>query len=109
MMVGVVILYFPDTKVVDRINTYVDFLDSLYVCDNSETPDQNIVERIKKKTNTIYIQDGENKGISARLNQVAQYTLEKDFEWLLTMDQDSYFEQGVLDQYFKCIKSFKGS
>lgn len=94
---GVVILYNPDEEVIDNIESYLSELDTLLVFDNSENPNVNIVEKIKVLPRVQYISFGENKGISYALNHAL--TLAKDYKFLLTMDQDSKFYEGMMRQY----------
>lgn len=104
---GTVILYYPDENVIENISSYLNSVDILYIVDNTETPSKIIVDKLKPLLNVIYLQDRENKGIAARLNQVGELAISDGFEWLLTMDQDSSFKSGTLDKYFNCIDSFK--
>ncbi len=43
---------------------------------------------------------GENKGIAYALNFACKNALKENFEWILTMDQDSKFEQNNLKEMF---------
>jgi rhamnosyltransferase len=53
----------------------------------------------------MVVRDGTNQGISARLNQAARYAIDKQADWLLTMDQDSFFSGDYLKQYIECLSS----
>jgi rhamnosyltransferase len=102
---GVVILYYPDThNLYSRIESYSNDLDKLYIIDNSEQP----FELIKKFDKVSYISDRENKGIANRLNQAAFLALKENFDWLLMMDQDSYFAPKNITNYLKCVNNFPG-
>jgi len=91
---GVVVLYNPDPTVIQNIQSYLTFLHILYVIDNSETPNTNIVERLRGLGEKIkYIAFGENRGIAYALNLGATLAIESGADWLLTMDQDSRFEK----------------
>jgi rhamnosyltransferase len=59
-------------------------------------------------TKAVFIHDGVNEGISKRLNQACTLALQDEFEYLLTMDQDSYFDEVFIANYFKCIESLPG-
>ncbi|XOQ51809.1 MAG: hypothetical protein ACFWT7_00280 [Succiniclasticum sp.] len=101
-LAGVVILYNPDMDVVDNIQSYYPMLDKLYVVDNSSQPNGAVVAAISSLDNVVYIPHGENLGISYSLNEVLR--LVKDsHEWLLTMDQDSCFYDGKMEDYIKCL------
>src|SRR6478736_3145595 len=95
----VVILFNPNKKTVENILTYVNKIEKLFVTDNSSTLSQYIrFDFLQEKT--VLIHDGDNKGIAARLNQVCELAIEDGFEYLLTMDQDSYFDESAITNYF---------
>ena len=100
---GIVILYNPDKDVLDNIATYIEELDCLYVFDNTEKPDVKIVTKIQEMRHVQYISFGENKGISYALNYAL--TLAKSFKFLLTMDQDSKFYEGMMRRYKNYVES----
>ena len=59
-LAGVVILYNPDAKVLTNIQTYIDEIDILYVVDNSDVVNNNLVEALKKMDKIRYIHFNEN-------------------------------------------------
>ncbi|MFN2438727.1 MAG: hypothetical protein ABR503_05970, partial [Chitinophagaceae bacterium] len=100
---GVVILYNPSNDVVSNINSYLPYINKLYVVDNSENSALSMLQETGVAEKVIYIHDGENKGIAERLNQVVEISLAEGFDWLLTMDQDSLFSYSSISSYFNCI------
>jgi len=102
---GVVILYHPDEKVLDRIKSYVQYLGKLYVVDNTEVPNE-LIKASRLKNSVIYLHDGENNGIAVRLNEVANLAIQEGFKWLLTMDQDSCFDNNLFLNYYDCCLNF---
>lgn len=103
---GVVILFYPTEQTIFNVSTYVNQLEYLYVLDNSEILNESIKVQLSKFNNVIYLHDGFNNGIAARLNQAIQLAKEKNIDWLLTMDQDSYFENETLKKYKEYISLF---
>jgi len=101
-----VILYYPDENVVKNVLSYANAVGKLYVVDNSEVFSKLVMESVKRFNNAVYIHDGENNGIAARLNQVARLAVNDGFDWLLTMDQDSSFEGITFINYLSCIEAF---
>lgn len=102
---GVVVLFHPSDKVAENIRSYLDGVEKLLLIDNSEPNlDQtffrhfNDSDRLKIKL----ISNSQNYGMAKALNQAAVYAIENECHWLLTMDQDSFFEKGSL----KRIKDF---
>lgn len=98
---GVVVLYHPSNEVLDNIKTYIYCLDSLLVIDNSSLTTPNIIkDELQKNKKITYIDNPSNVGISKAIN-VALSMAENKYEWLLTMDQDSYFMEDEADKYIK--------
>lgn len=101
-----VILYNPQQSVESNINSY-QLVEKIYILDNSNAPHINRFPSLTHQSKITYIHNGLNEGISKRLNQACTLAIEAGFDYLLTMDQDSYFDEMVLTTYFKCIHSFK--
>lgn len=102
-----VILYYPGESVIKNMLSYANSVEKLYVIDNSETSSKLITEHVERFSNAVYIHDGENKGIAARLNQVGNLAINEGVEWLLTMDQDSLFEEETFISYLNCVTGFE--
>lgn len=102
-----VILYYPDETVIENIFSYVNSVEKLYIVDNTETSSQLIRDNLNRLKNSVYLHDGENQGISSRLNKVSKLAMNDGFDWLLTMDQDSLFKNESFIAYLKCINSFE--
>lgn len=96
-IVGAVVIYEPDKEVLDNIKSYLPHIDALYVVDNSEKGNSVVVEKIQTMQKVKYFSMGGNKGVAAALNYVLKVV--SNFDWLLTMDQDSCFEKGMLVHY----------
>lgn len=97
MVEGVVVLYYPSEEVIKNINSYLPFLEKLYVIDNSPSLKWSLIEKLKRLGEKIvYISNRENKGIGYALNRGAELAIKDGAKWLLTMDQDSRFKEGDL-------------
>lgn len=105
---GVVILYHPDiTKTIEYINSYASQLNKLYIFDNSAQPCMFISKDLADlKISIEYISTGTNEGISKRLNKAVEKALQEGYDFLLTMDQDSGFEQDVFEQYLRLVDNY---
>ena len=92
-----VTLYHPEESVLENIRSYLSELDVLYVLDNTEEPEEKWARAFSTMERVRYVPFHENRGISYALN----YALEaaKDFDFLLTMDQDSRFPAGTMKKY----------
>jgi len=98
---GVVILYHPDIQLLSKnIKTYVQGVKQLYVYDNSESRIPGIEEALLKLNPSIqYHYFNANEGIAKRLNRAVEEATRSNYEYLLTMDQDSSFKEGDFEKY----------
>lgn len=103
---GVVILYNPDSGLTERIDTYLQYLDKLYILDNSEPGVPFLAPAYLNNKKVHCVQDNENKGISVRLNTAASMAQQEGYEWLLTMDQDSFFPEDSFPSYLQCVEGY---
>jgi len=102
---AVVILFHPDDTCSNNIKTYLEHIERLYIIDNS--PKKNILSaEIMQSPKVNYFNDLENNGIASRLNFALDLAVKEGYEWLLTMDQDSWFDAGMLCRYKECIDYF---
>ncbi len=104
---GIVVIFDPNDSVVNNINTYIDYVDKLYVIDNSENIDNSKMFSFNKKIK--YIPNNKNLGIAKALNIGAQNAIKDGYDWLLTMDQDSSFEKKSLKKMEDFIITLKES
>lgn len=98
---GIVILFYPDNKVKNNINSFLNDIDTLYVIDN--TP--NVVNKniLPKSDKIIYLPQYDNIGVAKALNIAAKKAIEDGYDWLLTMDQDSKFKDNSVNDMIDYI------
>ena len=97
---GCVVLYNSDDSVISNINSYLDYVDRLYVFDNSGN--SNFKDKIDCIDKCCYISFNNNFGIAYALNYCAKQSISDGYSWMLTMDQDSRFT-GDLSVYFNMV------
>ena len=102
---GCVILYNPEKSDLENIKTYVSKVEQLYVFDNTEGKSNK--DFFKNYENVQYFSDAENQGLPKRLNAACKIAINEGFDFLLTMDQDSSFDNKNIDLYFENVASFK--
>ena len=96
---GIVVAYNIEKKALAKsIDSYRDFVDTVYIIDNS-----NKDMRLEELANTKikYISMNGNKGIAKALNEGIKLAIKDAFEFALTMDQDSQFKNNLIDEYSK--------
>ncbi len=96
-----VVLYQPDESILKNINSYLHGVDRLYVVDNSVTYDDALINQIKALgTKVTYLNNEGNQGVGHALNRAANEAITAGYQWLLTMDQDSRFDDFA--HYLRC-------
>lgn len=104
---AIVITYHPGPEMLANIWSYLDQVDHLYIADNS-FPKFSFSPDISDNPKITLIANGGNQGIAIRLNQVADRAIAAGYDWLLTMDQDSYFDTEHIQAYFDYMKAYPG-
>lgn len=102
-----VVLYHPLDDTFDNVVSYANFVEKLIVVDNSINKNINLIQKIQNefKDKILYIDNGDNLGIATALNIACDKAIELGYDWILTMDQDSSFEN--FEHYLKCLESVK--
>lgn len=88
---GCVILYECDADLRANLASYADDLDALVIIDNSARRDAAVAAAVAEHPRAEYIFNGANLGIAAALNQAVDWARAQGADFLLTMDQDSSF------------------
>src|SRR5215204_6869758 len=101
---GCVILYNPESKVLNNIATLKTHIDFFLVVDNSPEQNLQLVSELKNlHSKILYTWMGENRGVAHALNIACQMAIRGNCTWLLTMDQDSSFKESELSNFLLCI------
>lgn len=97
-----IVLYNPDIKRlienIDNINKQVELL---VLIDNHSKNIDLIKETVQNYNNVILIENEINKGIACALNQIMNFCKENDYDWVLTLDQDSVSPYNLISEYKK--------
>ena len=90
-ILAIFVIYNPDISLLHRnIGAVYEYVDSIIVWDNSS--ETNFAPAFLNKEKVKYINKGINLGLSKAYNYAWKYAKENEFSHLLTMDQDSTFE-----------------
>ena len=98
---GVVVLYNPKKSINDRIKSYIDYIDKLYIIDNSIN---NNIDILINDNKIVYIPNNQNLGIAKALNIGAEKAYKDGSDWILTMDQDSTFKKNSIKELIQYVK-----
>lgn len=98
-----VIWYNPDNENIKNIRTYIDYVEKLYIIDNSKENNKKLADSLNS-LKTEYVWNNGNLGIAKALNLACEKAVSEDFEWILTMDQDSSFDSDSINAYFRAFE-----
>lgn len=98
-----VIWYNPDDENIKNIRTYIDYVEKLYIIDNSKENNKKLADSLNN-LKTEYIYNDKNLGIAKALNLACEKAVNDNFEWILTMDQDSSFDSDSINAYFRAFE-----
>jgi rhamnosyltransferase len=110
-LLGIVILYYPDSDIISNISSYLHFLHALIIWNNtplSNHPKKEF-EDLSNSTPIIFMGENENVGIGKALNKAVEYATKKGYTHLLTMDQNSYFDENTFSEYLSKIEKIKNN
>ncbi|GAB4007711.1 glycosyltransferase family 2 protein [Spirosoma migulaei] len=104
---GTVILYNSNFDVIDNINTYMDQVEVLYVVDNSDSLNKELINTLQQFEKIIYYSNNGNRGIACALNIAANLAICDGFSYLLTMDDDTSVPQNMINVMLSFLKNHK--
>lgn len=98
-ILAAIVLYFPDTKRLrDNINAILPQVDGIAFFNNGGTMPQTI-----ELPGIVLDSESKNVGIAAALNHLCQYAIDNEYDWILTLDQDSVCPEGLILEYKKYL------
>ena len=97
-LAGVVVLYNPDSNVIDNLGSYIFGFEKLFVIDNSDCQCVELINELLLRfgSQIEYFYMGGNLGIATALNKGMMLAKEFQAGWVLTMDQDSMFQESSI-------------
>ncbi|CAA6822242.1 MAG: Unknown protein [uncultured Sulfurovum sp.] len=95
---AIVTVFNPANTIVNNIKSYVNHVTELLIVDNSIKP-YDFTELQNEFSYIRIISTNKNLGIAKALNMGLEYASSKGYKWLLTMDQDSYFEDNEIEKF----------
>lgn len=93
-ILGIIITYYPDKQLLlNNVNAIAPHVDKLIIWENTSESKESY--RYVSGDNIEYFSEDQNIGISKALNFGWHYAQKEGYDYLLTMDQDSYFDNFV--------------
>lgn len=106
MKYGVVVIFYnPDGEAIKRIKIYSKNFHEVLIVDNSEKT--NIKNEINQYKNCIYHKMNGNEGMAKALNYAFNIALDRNYDFILTMDQDSIYTEENIKKMKKYIEENK--
>ena len=100
---AVIITYNVENDFKERINRLKGKVDEIIVVDNgSKAETINMLNELEKEVTVIYLED--NKGIASALNKGIKYSIEKGYNWILTLDHDSIITDNMIKNMLTCYE-----
>lgn len=111
-LLAIIVTYLPvQEDLIKNIKSCVNDVDEIIIWENTPehliTYNKEILAAVSDKISFWGI--GTNVGIGKALNYGAEMAIEKGFSHLLTLDQDSYFDEKHLGKYKLQISQFKSN
>ena len=105
-LAAIVIWYNPeqmeDNVAIKNVLSYSEHVQKVYIIDNSNSDNSKLASNIK---NSVYVANKKNLGIAKALNIGCKRAYDDHFDWVITMDQDGYFENNEFKKYIKLVDS----
>jgi rhamnosyltransferase len=103
---GSVILYNPDRSVIRHILSYIDFVDRLYVMDNSDQACRQVVEAVSQLPKVRFVSMNGNQGVAKALNTALFLAVSHGYAWMICFDQDTWLTENILVKLFQCLERY---
>jgi len=93
-----IVTYNPEMdRLQQNIGAIVSQVDFIVCVDNGSTNIEDIRKIVTSKIKLIELR--ENLGIAAALNQILLFAKSNNYDWFITLDQDSVCMQGLIENY----------
>lgn len=99
-----IVLYNPDiTQLKRNIAAIIKQVQILYLQDNGSANISDVEKIIADTSSIVLLRNPENKGIAWALNALCKRAESDDFQWILTLDQDSVCPDNLVEIYKKYL------
>lgn len=107
-IVAGIVLYNPEEeRLKENIDAIITQVEGIILVDNGSSNINFVRELSKSQEKITLIENCDNKGIAAALNQIVNKAKEIDCKWVLTLDQDSVCPENIIEEYSKYISKEK--
>lgn len=104
---GVVVTFHPDSDLPGRVERIARQVSQIVIVDNaSGEPTIGQLRELGRSLPVQLIENSENRGIAAALNQGARWAAGRGYDWMLTMDQDSVVAENMVQTLSDVYQQF---
>lgn len=101
-----VVLFNPDiSRLKENLSHIYRQVDKVILIDNASENIKQVEGLIAEKSKFILVKNSSNIGIASALNQIIKYGLENQYDWTLTLDQDSVCDDHLIEKYVEFINN----
>lgn len=93
---AVVVLYNPDESVIKNISSYAYELDKVFLYDNSTLKNIELIKKLREIKGVVFLGGNGNVGLPTAFNETAEIARKNGYTWMVTFDQDSVAENGMI-------------
>lgn len=102
-----IVTYNPDIELLKKnIEVIFHQVNKIFIYDNGSKNSKKIEEELNAISNIEICLGKENKGIAYGLNRILEFAIKNNYEWFLTLDQDSICSANLIDEYFNIELDF---
>lgn len=95
-----IVTYNPDIdRLIENVTATKKQTDSILIVDNGSTNYESFSRQLPP--DVYYIRNENNAGIATALCQIMEYAQVNHYQWVLSLDQDSVIEPGLILEYLK--------
>ena len=103
-IVAGIILYNPDIdRLMDNISAIYQQVESIIIIDNNSINIIEFEEKLTRNNKIKLVKNTSNQGVAKALNQLAIAAIGFNYEWLITLDQDSVVPENLVEIYSRYI------
>lgn len=104
-----IVLFNPE---IERLKKNIDAIENqvseIVLVDNGSENICKVKEYFSSLNKIRFLENHSNMGIAFALNQIQEYAEERDYQWVLSLDQDSICDKNLITEYKKYINSQTG-
>lgn len=103
-----IVTYNPNIdRLKKNINTIYSQVDKIFIVDNGSQNFSFLRESINSDLKISIIEKEKNEGIAQALNDLLSLASESNYQWIITLDQDSICEKNLINKYLYSFNKYK--